>query len=101
MEYKTYKRGAPKGGRVHWLLWNLPTEFKRAYKLYYNYKKHNYVFMRYKYKNLIDVFIIKQSSQHWWRVMYAHPEKQVYEYFGFRSTRIIAEIMFELYKSNS
>lgn len=34
--------GAPKGGRVHWLLWCLGQDFKGAYKLYYNYAYHNY-----------------------------------------------------------
>ena len=38
--------GAPKGGRVHWLLWCLPPDFKRAYKLYFNYAYHRYCFYR-------------------------------------------------------
>ena len=91
------KAGAPKGGRVHWLLWHLPSDFKGAYRLYYNYKRHNYVFVRHSGRQVYDVFIVQQSSRHWWKVMYANCEKQKYEYFGYRNTRIIAEKMYELY----
>lgn len=38
--------GAPLGGRVHWLLWCLSPEFKGAYRLYYNYTYHRYLFYR-------------------------------------------------------
>ena len=94
------KVGAPKGGRVHWLLWHLPAEFKGAYELYYNYDKHDYVFARHDGRKLYDVFVVKHTSKHWWRVMYACPQKQKYECFGFRSTRMIAEIMVELYQES-
>ena len=95
----TKKVGAPKGGRVHWLLWHLSAKFKGAYMLHYNYDKHNYVFVRHEGRRLLDVFIVEQSSKHWWRVMYAYPEKQIYEHFGYRNTRIIAEKMEELYRN--
>ena len=91
--------GAPKGGRVHWLLWHLPKEFKGAYKLYYNYAKHNYTFIRYRKRTVYEVFIVKQTSKHWWRVMYVNVVTQKYECFGYRNTRIIAEYMYELYKN--
>ncbi|MBQ8685140.1 MAG: hypothetical protein IJ514_03090 [Clostridia bacterium] len=93
------KIGAPKGGRVHWLLWHLPAEFKGAYELYYDYKKHSYVFVRHHGRALFDVFIVMHSSKHWWRMMYSCPSKKKYEYFGYRNTRILAEFMFEIYKN--
>lgn len=95
------KVGAPKGGRVHWLLWNLPLEFKGKYNLMYNYANHNYLFYRMNGRKIYDIFIVKQSSTHYWRVMYVHAEKQIYEYFAYRNTRIIAEYMFELYKNSN
>ena len=94
------KVGAPKGGRVHWLLWHLPSEFKGAYKLYYNYAKHNYIFERRIGRQLYDVFIVKQTSTHYWRVMYANAQTQEYECFGYKNTLILAEYMFELYKKS-
>ena len=48
---------------------------------------------------LLDVFIVKQSSTHYWRVMYSNAKTQKYEYFAYRNTRIIAEYMVELYKN--
>lgn len=92
--------GAPKGGRVHWLLWNLPTSFKSAYILSYDYSRHNYVFYRLRGKHLYDAFIVHQSSKHYFRVTYCHCFKQVYECFGYHSTRILAEKMYELFLKN-
>ena len=92
------KVGAPKGGRVHWLLWHLPRDFRACYELYYNYDKHNYVFARHDGRKLFDVFIIEHSSKHWWRGMYSCPKLQIYEHFGYKTTKIIAEIMYELYR---
>ena len=94
------KSGAPKGGRVHWLLWHLPSWFKNYYMLSYSYDKHNYVFYRLNNRRLIDVFIVYQSSLHYWRMAYVNLEKQHYESFGYHSTRLIAEKMVELYYIN-
>ena len=93
------KVGAPKGGRVHWLIYHLPSEFKGAYEIYYNYAKHNYLFVRHAGRKVYDVFIIKQTSTHYWRGMYVNAETQKYECFGADNTRIIAEIMIELYRN--
>ena len=94
------KVGAPKGGRVHWLLWHLPPDFKKAYRLLFDYKKHNYIFYRMDGRTtLFDVFIIEQSSKHYWRAMYANSKTQKYEYFAYGNTRIIAEYMIELYRN--
>lgn len=90
--------GAPKGGRVHWLLWHLPSDFKGAYQLYYNYSNHNYVFVRNAGKQVYDVFIVIHTSKHWFRVMWACPAKKKFEYMGYKNTRIIAEWMYEKYK---
>lgn len=91
------KIGAPKGGRVHWLLHHLPSEFKGAYELYYSYHVHNYTFVRHSGKQIFDVFIVKQTSLHYWRVAYSNPSKGIFEFFGYKNTKIIAEYMYELY----
>ena len=96
---KKRKVGAPKGGRVHWLLWHLPADFKGAYELYFDYKKHSYIFARHSGRKLYDVFIVKHSSKHWWRVMYANTETHRFEYFGYKSTDLIVEYMYEIYKN--
>ena len=70
-----------------------------AYELYYDYARHNYVFCRHSGRKLYDVFIVWQTSRHYWCVTYANCEKQKYEHFGYRTTRIIAEWMFEIYKN--
>lgn len=90
--------GAPKGGRVHWLLYHLPGEFKNAYTLQYNYARHNYLFVRYSGRKVYDVFIVKQTSRHYWRMMYCCSEKDIFECFGYKNTRMVAEIMYELFK---
>ena len=64
------ENGAPKGGRVHWLLWNLTPDFKGKYVLHYDYKYNNYVFLRYRKRKLYDIFIVMRTSVHGWRCMY-------------------------------
>lgn len=62
--------GAPKGGRVHWLLWNLTPEFKGKYTLHFDYRYHNYVFLRYDKRKLRDIFIVMRTSIHRWKCVY-------------------------------
>lgn len=95
------KVGAPKGGRVHWLLFHLPADFKGAYVLEYNYDKHNYVFYRKKDDTLFDIFVVWQSSVHYWRAVYSLPAIGKYVYFGYKNTEMIACYMYELYLENN
>lgn len=98
--------GAPKGGYVHWLLWSLPSEFKGAYLYKYqadrreneNYTRHNYIFYRLTGSKLYDVFIVIQSSKHFWRVTYANFEHQEYDFFGDIKTERLARRMWYIYK---
>lgn len=73
-------------GRVHWLLWHLPADFKKAYTLSFNYEYHNYTFVRYTGRKVLDCFIIMQTSRHYWQAMYVNAETQHYEHFGYRNT---------------
>lgn len=90
--------GAPKGGRVHWLLWSLPAEFKREFTLKFDYSKHNYVFYRNKGNSLYDIFIVEQSSKHYWRMAYVNVEKQKYVFDGDNKTTRLARRMWYIYK---
>lgn len=92
------KVGAPKGGRVHWLLWHLSKEFKKAYQLNFHYLHHNYAFYRMRGRKLYDVFLVVQTSKHYWHVTYFCDGKQKFEYFGYRNTRMIAIIMEEIWQ---
>ena len=95
---KNRKPGAPKGGRVHWILHALPSEFKGAYILSYDYKYHRYLFYRYSGKKLYDVFIVMRSSKHYFRAFYCNAEYQEYEIFGDKQPDRIAEKMYDLYE---
>ena len=105
---RVHKIGAPKGGRVHWMLENLSKEFRQAYCINYNYSchtnEHNYLFARYSGRALYDVFIIKQTSKHFWRAMYCCPSFNAYEIYSARSTAKIAvwmELLWETYTLNT
>lgn len=91
------KVGAPKGGRVHWILHALPTEFKGAYLYEYNYKYHKYVFYRLTGHRLYDVFIVMRTSKHYFRAVYCNVVSQEYELFGHYSPERIAEKMYDIF----
>lgn len=100
------KVGAPCGGWVHWLLWSLPSEFKGAYLYKYRcekqegeyYARHNYTFYRMNGRKLYDVFVVVQTSRHYWHLTYVNFERQEYEYFGDKKTERIARRMWYIYK---
>ena len=98
--------GAPKGGWVHWLLWSLPRDFKGAYAYDFycskhedeNYARHNYTFYRMSGRKLYDIFVIVQTSRHYWHVTYTNMETKEYQYFGDEKTSRIARRMWYIYK---
>ena len=92
--------GAPKGGRVHWLLWELGSSFKGAYKLYFDYAWHKYVFYRMEKRTLLDVFIVMQTSRHCWRCMYSNTKTNDFDVFSCTQTRDMALHMWLLWKKN-
>jgi len=94
------KAGAPKGGRVHWLLWSLPADFKGAYILHYDYAYHNYVFYRLNGRKLYDCFIVFRSSKHYFMCTYFNSEKNTFCHFGYNKATILAESMYEIYQQN-
>lgn len=85
-------------GRVHWLLWHLPAEFKKAYRLSFDYAYHHYTFVRYRGRSVFDIFLVMQTSRHYWQVMYCNCETHRYEHFGYRNTKILAQKMTEIWK---
>ena len=90
--------GAPLGGRVHWLLWNLPTGFKRLYKLRFDYEYHNYHFTRYDGRMPIDQFIVVRTSRRCFRCMYFNYETNYFEYFSEQTSTLMANHMMRVYQ---
>lgn len=86
--------------RVHWLLYELPTEFKGAYKLRWEYAEHKYIFYRMdgNTKKVYDIFIINRSKYHrYFRACYCNVSRNTIEFFGSRKPSMIAEKMYDLY----
>ena len=95
---KKRKVGAPKGGRVHWVLHELPTEFKGKYILAYQYKYHRYIFYRLDGRKLYDIFIVNRSKKaRYFRAVYANLKRNEIELFGHKKPSMIAEKMYDLY----
>lgn len=94
---KNNKIGAPCGGRVHWLLWNLTSEFKNKYILYYDYLYHKYLFYRMIGHSLYDMFSIVRTSKRCFRVMYWN-RYGVHEYFSCTTSKKCAEFMLDIYE---
>lgn len=96
------KVGAPKGGRVHWFLLNLPQYVVRNYWVYYDYPTHDYLLCR-KCKhvslrsfNFMDIYIIKRTSRKCWRLMAFNMETAQTVFRTFRKSAEVAEYIGEL-----
>lgn len=92
--------GAPKGGRVHWLLLHLRKDFKRSYQCYYNYTWHRYSFIRYERKKLYDIFIVIRTSRDCWKCTYFNRETLDFETFSTRKSKHMALRMWLIYQRN-
>ncbi len=84
--------------RVHWLLWNLPSEFKSKYQLVYDYAFHNYCFYRMNGRKLYDLFIIVRTSKRCFRVSYVNAETKEMQAFSCRKSVNVARRMWYIYK---
>ena len=97
----THRRvGAPCGGRVHWLLYELQGEFLLTYDLDYNYSYKNYFFSR---KEgwlgyiLIDCFIVSRTSKHCYKASYYNAKYNYYKFFSATTAKELAQIMKNIY----
>lgn len=90
--------GAPKGGRVHWLLWSLPSEFKNCYILSYDYSKHSYCFYRLSGKKLYDIFIVSHTSKHYYRMTYYNSDTKEIVFDGDIKATRLARRMWYIFK---
>lgn len=84
--------------RVHWLLFNLPLEFKNAYRLRYDYYSHNYFFYRNKGYSVKDCFIVIRSSDKCFKVMYVNTLFNKFVSFSSRSSKRCSKIMYNLFQ---
>lgn len=98
MKQKQYYRGAPPGGRVHWLSDELTGEFGRTYQREYNYRLHNYRFTRYNKRTLIDEFLIVRTSKRCYRVIYYNAQFKFFQYFSASNYKKCADQMREIYR---
>jgi hypothetical protein len=95
--------GAPKGGRVHWLLYSLPSDFLKVYDIDYNYKYHNYRFVRYaqnRVRYVIDEFIVIRTSKRCWRVSYFNRVTADFKYFNADTYSACSAKIYEVYYEN-
>lgn len=92
-------KGAPKGGRVHWLIYRLSGDFKRKYYISYDYSKHSYLFLRnyggFSFKKLrcTDMFIVVRTSKLCWRVTSHNILLGRSEYASFRDSQAVADYL--------
>ncbi len=93
------KRGAPKGGRVHWLLHRLSFDFRHKYYRSYDYLKHSYFFLRnydgfsMKHLRMSDVFIVTRTSKLCWRVSSCNIPFGLCEYASLRDSQAVADYL--------
>ncbi len=96
------KVGAPKGGRVHWLILNLPLYVIRNYWISYDYTTHDYcIFRRCKQISLnnflyMDIYIVKRTSRKCWRLMAFNMETAQTVFQTFRKSVEVAEYINEV-----
>lgn len=83
-------------GRVHWLLWNLSSEFKGKYVLKFDYRFHNYLFYRFNphTRKIGQVFQVIRTSKRCFRLMYYN--NGYFEYYSFNTSKKCAEKMIAL-----
>lgn len=99
------KVGAPKGGRVHWLLLNLPLYVVRNYWACYDYTTHDYcIFRKCKQISLnnfryMDIYMVKRTSRKCWRLMAFNMETAQTVFRSFRKSSDVAEYINELAQS--
>jgi hypothetical protein len=95
--------GAPKGGRVHWLVWALRGHFLKDYQCDYNYLYHNYRFVRYaenRVRYVVDEFLVIRTSKRCWRVMYWNNHKMEFIYFNASTYRECASKILDIYSKH-
>lgn len=82
---------------VHWLLYNLPIDFKRSYRIRYDYFTHNYFFYRNRGYDVLDCFTVVRTSEKCFRVSYVNLETLKILTFSSRSALRCAMRMYELF----
>lgn len=89
--------GAPKGGRLHWFLLNLPLSVRVNYVASYDYLYHNYMLIRkhehYSKKSFheTDYFIIVRTSKRCFRVTGHNITSGQTVYKSFKSSQAVAD----------
>lgn len=93
------KRGAPKGGRVHWFLMYAPKWLKTDYTMSRNYLEHNYRFVRKGDATRADEYIVKRKSAHRWQLAYWDIAENLCEFRSFPNLYSLHECIAELHEA--
>lgn len=84
--------GAPKGGRVHWVLYDLSMYVRSTYTIKFRYECHDYVLYRIWKGKLIDVFIVKRTSKRCYRTLYYAKNGEIF-YFSAKNYKHVCEFI--------
>lgn len=92
--------GAPKGGRLHWLLWELQIDFKQNYNKIWTDFSDNYCFYRLNGKKFKDLFIVVRTSRRCYRVSYINFETLEMQAFTCSKALHAARRMWYIFRIN-
>lgn len=90
--------------RVHWLLHDLSTDFKRDFNLYFDYAYHTYVFYNnygYRSPRIKEFFSIVRTSKRCFRLFYFNDYHGINMYRSFNNYRKCADFMMMLHMNYS
>ncbi len=89
--------GAPKGGRVHWVLLQSSKYIRQNYDVIYDYDNHNYFFKRKRKccdeKHTEDYFTVTRTSDVCFRCMYVSLKSGEIEYQSFEKSVLLDRYM--------
>lgn len=92
------RAGAPKGGRVHSIVWDMLRIMKRHYKIRYNYEFHNYWFECHGFpKKRQDQYIVIKRPRSWHVTYHDRPTKNCSEE-SFARLRDLEDWIYAMYE---
>lgn len=90
--------GAPKGGRVHWFLFQLHKDIKKHYQIDYVYTNHSYLLYRMQGRFIYDLFTIIRTSKKCFRVSYVCKSQRLFFYQSFKTSNEASYYVYRIYR---
>lgn len=90
--------GSPKGGRVHWFLFQLHKDIKKVYQIEYDYLQHSYMLYRLSGKTLFDIFTVIRTSRKCFRIIYVCKSQRLFFYQSFKTSAEAAYYVYRIYR---